>query len=487
VRRILLPPVKVNLEILVDPAVAVDRAHFLRQGAQRARRNGRPVVVSVSEPVAAPDVVGLFDRGRQLAPNRYLWAQPGEDFALVGLGIAHAIEAVEASRFRQAAAAWRHLLAGAMVEGPRAPLGVGPVLLGGFAFDAQRPATPLWRGYPHGHLVLPRLLFTRIEGQMWLTTNVFVGPQTDVDAEAAALASAIHSLLADAGGNGHRSLNGHAARIASHELRHAAEWQAEVANAVSAVKRGELEKVVLARAVQLQSSKPFDPAGALRHLFSRYVGCTIFAVARGERCFLGATPERLARLRGGEVRAMSLAGSIQRGKSPAEDERLGQSLLNSAKDRAEHAVVVKALVEALSETCPRLNYGDTPSLLKLGNIQHLCTPITGQLANGHTILDLVERLHPTPAVGGRPREAALRFIREHEGLDRGWYAGPVGWLDAAGEGEFAVALRSAVLQANTATLFAGCGLVADSDPEREYAESRLKLKPMLTALGAYGG
>lgn len=472
------------MEILVDPAVAVDRAQFLRQGVQRARRNGRAIIVSVSEPVAALDAVDLFDRGRQLAPDRYLWAQPGEGFALVGLGIAHTIEAAEASRFRQAAAAWRHLLSGAMVEGPRARTrpGVGPILLGGFAFDAQRPTTALWRGYPHGHLVLPRLLFTRTGGEMWLTTNVVVGPQTDVDAEAAALASAIHSLLAEAGGNGHRSPNGYTARITSHELRPAADWQAEVAKAVNAIRRGELEKVVLARAIELQAPKPFDPASALRHLLAHYVGCTIFAVARGERCFLGATPEQLVRLRDGEVRAMSLAGSIRRGKTPAEDERLGQSLLSSAKDRGEHAVVVKALVEALSETCPRLHYAETPSLLKLGNIQHLYTPITGQLGNGHTVLDLVERLHPTPAVGGRPRESALRFIRENEGLDRGWYAGPVGWLDADGEGEFAVALRSAMLHANTATLFAGCGIVADSDPAHEYAESRLKLKPMLAAL-----
>ena len=182
---------------------------------------------------------------------------------------------------------------------------------------------------------------------------------------------------------------------------------------------------------------------------------------------------------------MSLAGSIRRGKTPAEDARLGQTLLDSAKDRAEHAVVVRALGEALGETCDRLQVSDTPSLLKLGHIQHLCTPITGHLANGHTLLDLVERLHPTPAVGGRPREAALRLIRACEGLDRGWYAGPVGWLDAQGEGEFAVALRSALLHGNTATLFAGCGIVADSDPEREYAESRLKLKPMLTALSGH--
>lgn len=479
--------VKVNVEILLDPAVAVDRAYAkrLQQGVQRARRNGRAVLVSVSEPVAALDVVELFDRGRLLAPDRYLWTQPGADFGLVGVGLAHAIDAVEAARFRQVAAGWRHVLSGAIVEGPHGLPGVGPVLLGGFAFDVQRPTTPLWQGYPHGHMVLPRMLFTRLGGERWLTTNTVVGPQTEVDAEAAALASAVRAWVGDHDDDGHPSPNGRGAYITSHEVRPAAEWQAEVAQAVNAIKHGALEKVVLARAVQLQSSKPFSPSNALRHLISHYVGCTIFAVARGERCFLGATPEQLVRLRAGEVRAMSLAGSIQRGKTPPEDERLGQALLNSAKDRGEHAVVVKALVEALSETCPRLHYNETPTLLKLGNIQHLCTPITGQLANGHTLLDLVERLHPTPAVGGRPREAALRLIREREGLDRGWYAGPVGWLNAEGEGEFAVALRSALLHGNTATLFAGCGIVADSDPAREYAESRLKLKPMLTALGAH--
>jgi isochorismate synthase len=220
----------------------------------------------------------------------------------------------------------------------------------------------------------------------------------------------------------------------------------------------------------------------LRRLAAHYRGCYLFAIARGESCFLGATPEQLLRLRDGELHTMSLAGSIRRGETPAADDALGQSLLDSAKDRREQIVVTQAITEALGETCLSVRVAPEPKLLKLGNIQHLCTPITGQLASGYTIFDVIERLHPTPAVGGRPREAALQFIREHEQLDRGWYAGPVGWVNAAGEGEFAVALRSALLRGRTATLFAGCGIVADSDPEREYAESELKLKPMLSAL-----
>src|SRR3970040_425299 len=152
--------VKVNVEILLDPAVAVDRAYAkrLQQGVQRARRNGRAVLVSVSEPVAALDAVELFDRGRLLAPDRYLWTQPGADFGLVGVGLAHAIDAVEAARFRQAAAGWRHMLSGAIVEGLHGLPGVGPVLLGGFAFDVQRPTTPLWQGYTPRAMVVPRVL-----------------------------------------------------------------------------------------------------------------------------------------------------------------------------------------------------------------------------------------------------------------------------------------------------------------------------------------
>lgn len=478
------------MDILLDSPLnlTLERLSLLRQGIQRARRQGKPVLVSHIEPVADFDPIALFERGQ--AYERHLWSQPGDDFALVGLGTAHAIEVLNTARFRQASEAWRHLLHGALVDGPPEWPAVGPLLLGGFAFDARRPTTPLWQAYAHGRMVLPRMLFTRLNGEAWLTINTLVIPQTDPEFESSVLDALIQPLLApvhgEGGGNGYRShrANGHIQHIASHELRPASEWQAEVTNATQAIGRGEMEKVVLARAVQLHAPKPFDAARALRHLSTHYLGCFVFAVARGERCFLGATPERLARLQAGEVQTVSLAGSIRRGKTPAEDEQLGRALLHSDKDRREQVVVTQALVEALSDLCSHIHVPESPTLLKLGNIQHLSTPITAQLVNGHTLFELAERLHPTPAVGGRPLKASLRWIREHEGLDRGWYAGPVGWINAQGEGEFAVALRSALLHRDTATLFAGCGIVADSDPEREYAESILKLKPMLAALDA---
>ena len=255
-------------------------------------------------------------------------------------------------------------------------------------------------------------------------------------------------------------------------------------DAARACRTGVLEKVVLARAVRARARVPFDPAAVLERLRDAYPNAYVFAVARGPRCFLGATPERLVRLRDGAVDAACLAGSAPRGETPEEDARLGSALLASAKDRAEHAVVVRSVRAALEGVCSEVHSPDEPRLLRLRNVQHLYTPVDGQVSWPTCVLDLVQRLHPTPAVGGYPREGALLFIREREGLDRGWYAGPVGWLDRRGDGVFAVALRSALVHGTEATLFAGCGIMAQSRASDEYAETCLKLRPMLNALGA---
>lgn len=181
---------------------------------------------------------------------------------------------------------------------------------------------------------------------------------------------------------------------------------------------------------------------------------------------------------------MALAGSMGRGASPEEDERLADELLGSAKDRTEHAIVASAIREMLAGVCSEIDVAAAPTLMTLPNVRHLATPISGRVFPGRTILDLVEQLHPTPGVGGYPRDAALALIRSEERLDRGWYAGPVGWMDARGDGEFAVGIRSALLSGLEATLFTGCGIVAASDPDREYDESRWKLRPVLHALQA---
>jgi isochorismate synthase len=240
---------------------------------------------------------------------------------------------------------------------------------------------------------------------------------------------------------------------------------------------------VLARRLNIQAEQPFVVEGVIERLRERYPDCTIFAVRRGDACFLGATPETLVRLEGGTVRTDCLAGSARRGASEEEDAALGEALLADDKEQREHAIVARALTEALRSVCADVRVPEKPQLRRMANVQHLHTPIEATAADGVHILDLVERLHPTPATGGLPGDRALCLIREHESFNRGWYAGPLGWLDADGNGEFAVALRSALMRGNEASLFAGCGIVRGSDPEREYQESKIKLEAMLWALG----
>jgi isochorismate synthase len=461
---------------------------------ERARALGRPVLVSRTDRVPSVDPADLFARGARLGPERAYWERPDEGLSLVGLGAAWTFEGGPADRFRAAAREWKGLIADAL-PGPFAAgcLGpgddeAGPLLLGGFAFDPTLAATDLWRGFPPARLTLPRLLLTRRGDRCWLTVSQLVGPEADPAEASAAIARDLVALRRPA--DPAPPASGGSPRVA--DVQPAAQWRESVAAATAAMRRGQAEKIVLARAVRVEAPGPIDLPAALRRLRAAYPTCATFALANGAGCFLGATPERLVRLAGGEVSVSCLAGTTARGRSAEEDERLGAELLASHKNREEHAFVVRELAEQLASRVADLRVPAEPALMKVRNVQHLYTPLGGRMAPGGSLLQLVERLHPTPAVGGRPREAALSFIRRHEKLDRGWYAGPVGWLDARGEGEFVVALRSAIVAADRhaparpplATLFAGCGIVAESDPEAEYAESVLKLAPMLSALGA---
>ncbi|HEU5226180.1 MAG TPA: isochorismate synthase, partial [Ktedonobacteraceae bacterium] len=261
-------------------------------------------------------------------------------------------------------------------------------------------------------------------------------------------------------------------------------WLAQVADAVKLIRNGVYEKVVLARAVRVTNeAKAFDIDTVLCRLRMNYPGAYVFAIQRGADYFIGATPERLVCSQDGQLQTIALAGSAPRGTTAEEDQRLGEELLQSEKNQGEHNIVVATIRNALAVLCSKVQVAATPHLLKLKNIQHLETTIVGELLPGRCVLEAIEDLHPTPAVGGFPRLPTLAAIRESEQLDRGWYAGPIGWIGANGNGEFAVALRSALVNGNKATLFAGCGIVADSNPESEYAESCLKLQVMLRGLG----
>jgi isochorismate synthase len=260
-------------------------------------------------------------------------------------------------------------------------------------------------------------------------------------------------------------------------------WRDSVARLAGAVGRGRLDKAVLARQVEAVAAASIDVPGVLHRLCVSAPESTVFAVYRGGQTFLGATPERLVTRRGREVRTVAMAGSTPRGSDPDADAQLAAELFASDKEREEHAVVVEMLRETLAPLTDGLDIAARPSVLRLRHLQHLVTPVSGRLREPVSVIRLAELLHPTPAVAGSPRDLALELIAEEEPFERGWFAGPLGWVDRFGDGELVVALRSGIVAGRRAMLLAGCGIVADSDPDREWQESESKLQALGSALG----
>ena len=463
---------------------------LLADARARARQSGIGVLVSVAERVGMLDPLEALESlvgsstAREVAgatPDRMYWTRPADAFALAGFGAVVTFGHRGPDRFTEIDREWTTLRDGAVVDDPSggAP-GVGPLLMGGFSFEPAGPRSERWRGFPAARLVLPRILLTVGEGAAWLTLNLLVAPNGDADVDPAALL-ALRARIIDAPPARRNPAPTAPAALISADARPTTAWRGAVEAAVAAIRADALEKVVLAREVRIAAPGDFDIATVLRELRTAHQASYVFGCWHGGSAFVGASPELLVSVDAGEVHASSLAGSVGRGGTAADDAALARDLLASAKDRVEHEIVRRALCDGLSRLCDDVVADAEPSLLSLPQVHHLYTDVRARLRDGHTLLELVARLHPTPAVGGEPREAALDFIREHEGLDRGWYAAPVGWLQRD-RGQFAVALRSALVRGNEAALFAGCGIVGDSDADAEYAESLLKLRPMEMAL-----
>lgn len=467
---------------------------LLASARTKARATRRRVLVSIAKPIAPVDPLTLVEAMASTASaaiidaaDRMYWARPADDFALAGIGAVVALGSGGADRFAAVDREWAALRADALVDDPSDGVaGVGPLLLGGFSFEPDGPRSEWWRAFRAARLIVPRLQVVAAGDEYWLTLNVLVAPDGNPDVDPESL-TALRDLVEDGAVAGVNAPAANAPAVAGAasltlvgDERELA-WRALVADAVSAIRDGDLEKVVLARELCVSAPRDFDPVAALRQLRADHQGGFIFGRWNGESAFIGATPELLVSVEGDRVLASSLAGSVSRGATAREDRALAAGLLASAKDRVEHEFVRRALCEGMALFCDEVDAADEPSLLSLPNVHHLHTAVTGRLRDGGSLLGLLARLHPTPAVGGEPRDAALRFIREHEGIDRGWYAGPIGWLQQS-RGEFAVALRCALVTGREARLFAGCGIVADSDPAEEYAESSLKLRPMEMAL-----
>jgi menaquinone-specific isochorismate synthase len=422
------------------------------------------------------DFIQLLDflRSAPASTQRVYWENGQAEVAFAGYGVAAELYANGADRFEVIRRELRTLFADARINAPFMPR-----VFGGFAFQSDFTPQGIWSAFPSAYFVLPRYQLTHSGDRTWLTINACIGSEREafgVECEF----DALHSRLTK---TPYRPTSIPKPTGISYPLT-LDEWRTQVTSATSRMKAGQLDKVVLSRSSDITFDSPTNPLAALQRLQQRYPDTYRFLIEPlPNNAFFGATPELLTTIKGRSLTTAALAGSIKRGPTPSEDDTLAAQLYQNLKERHEHHLVVMALEDLLLPITSKLNVPEAPHILKLSNIQHLYTPITGELNADYDVLQVVEKLHPTPALGGYPRNVAIDTIRASEPISRGWYAAPVGWMDAEGNGTFAVAIRSAVSKGSQARLYAGAGIVADSNPDREWEETRLKFRPMLDALG----
>lgn len=456
--------------------------YVLAQQTRTALRSSLPkdamlVLTAAVEPVP----LERFLTAQCIPGERLLWdpGERGDGWAWAGRGEAVRVMCDGNDRLAQvrkrARALFERVVERKNFEGIDVP---SPRLFGGISFRPGAESQEPWSQFGDGRFVLPRWLYgyNRSENvavlrlalrgdELLYNTNILeeIRGVTELFARPAV---------------GEMAESGRGGTVALEEMPEW-KWKTLVTSALETIRNGVLTKVVLARRSLLSTEVAIDPIGVLRRLAEREQGCIRFGFESGGTFFLGASPERLVWLQGRRIVTEALAGSLARTGNEHERERL----LQSEKDRREHALVLEAIQCALEPFCDTLEYSETPTVRSLRRLHHLCTPVSGRLRSPVHVLELVEALHPTPAVCGLPRQAALQWLTNNEPWERGWYAAPVGWFDGKGDGDFVVAIRSAVIHARRAWLYAGAGIVEGSDPVREYAETGLKQTSVLDALG----
>ncbi|MFB6081786.1 MAG: isochorismate synthase MenF [Halanaeroarchaeum sp.] len=418
-------------------------------------------------------------------PVHAAWTAPGEP-AIVASGVAATVTGDGGTRVstvrEQGPALFDSLDDAAVPEAAR------PRLIGGFAFHDRHDRTPPWEDFPGAWFALPEVQFVLTDDDGWLTVTAQPTEASGPDLERTA--ERVRDDLVDRGQvrspPGVRTTE----RTTSYD-----QWTTQVEAALARIDAGDIEKVTLAQTLRADLDAPFPLAATMERLGETYPHCFRFAIRPGASdpgtvrdgdeqpavpTFFGASPERLLSKTGGSLETGALASTVGRGDTPEEDERLARRLVNDEKFDREHRIVVESIRDQLASVATNVRTGER-DVRTLDAVQHLFTPITADATVDH-VLDVVSALHPTPAVGGLPPAVALETIRRTETFDRGWYAAPVGWFDANGDGTFAVGIRSAVAEDATATLFAGNGIVADSDPSAEWEEVQLKYRPILDRL-----
>jgi len=439
--------------------VLCSRSEIERLDADLARQSGRYATATLLTEVSPLELVRA---GSGLFRVANYFSSPG-GAELAGLGAAWESGAAGSRRFARLDAALASL--------PDLPASIRCFL--GFSFSPDGPHEPEWEGFGAADLTIPGVSAERRGDETRLT--VVVPPGADPRVMLATLAGLEARGAPLPPDPGDHSVESHPST---------AHWREEVAEAITAIHEGSLRKVVLSRSVIVRAEGATDPFDLVHHLRETHPQCYSFGFRVGGSVFVGASPELLLSKRDDRIRVNPLAGSARRGEGEADDRAVGEALLASEKDREEHAFVVDDVVGRLAPFSRSLEVPLVPSLRRMATVQHLSTRIDGTLREGVGPFRLLATLHPTPAVGGTPRAEARAFIDKVEGIDRGWYSGGVGWVSPDGSAEVALSLRCGLVSDTTARLYAGAGIVADSDPEAELDETRLKFRPLLNLLAA---
>lgn len=460
-----------------DQASPEALGNFLAQCQAAARADGRERLVSIGITVSALDPLAVLEAIYEPGHPHFYAEHPSDASAIAGAEEAARFTAEGPDRFAQLQTWADDLFDRTIAVGPvDAPFG-GPHVFVAAAFQQE---TESGEPFPALSAFVPRWQVARAGDVTTAVANVPVSP----DADLRALTERVWRAHARFGGF---SFAG-AAPAPQREPRHwtrveSSDYRAAVASAVERIDAGEFTKIVLARTFDLKADAALHPLQVLDGLRERFPDCFAFSVANGKgESFIGASPERLVRVSGGVLEADVLAGTIRRGRGAVDDAAMGATLLASEKDRHEHQVVLGSVKRRLESLGLQVEHAAEPVLRKLANLQHLHTPVSARLSDNVRLLDAVTQLHPTPAVGGSPRAAAVAAIRDLEGFPRGLYAGAIGWMNARGGGEFLVGIRSALVCGDRARLYSGAGIVAGSEPDKEFAETELKAQALLNAL-----
>lgn len=442
--------------------------------------------LAISLTIPTVDLLAVLEQTKVRDTFQYYWEKPVDEFSMAASGELERITTSGEHRFKESSTKGKEVLSRVVhISGVKHQNAVVH-LFGGFSFFDENNSEA-WDSYDSASFTLPEWMIIRDGKCCILTFLVELNTEENFDSLLDQinnrLAQLEHVTTADRYEVDTELDDNLDLQIPNDDSAQYHKWIHNVEQATNSIKNGEFEKVVLARELTINLKTSIKDTHILNRLRGQYPDCYSFLIRQDKASsFIGCTPERLASFNSKFVLTEGLAGSTSRGKTASEDALLEHNLLNSQKDLKEHEIVLDAIEENLVHYSDDVNHPKAPRVKKLSNVQHLYTPITARIRDGVSRTEVLRTLHPTPAVGGFPRDKAVDFIKEYEDFDRGWYASPVGWINAHGNGEFVVAIRSGLIRNDGVRFFAGCGIVEDSDPQKEWEETNLKFIPMLSAL-----